>query len=236
VTDAPPAWKNPLAWLPHSIAESALSTAPSAFPDDADLAAAWAHLQERLSEAQRLVVSTPVNKNPIDYAAGTRHLMVLLAVGIDAAVPPMTFSTNELEDGARAATGLDDFGSSYYREGLDRTVDALNTEAELNDLGQVIQHATISNALIQRLKIIDAYKARPEIADEVIDGPIVILGLPRTGTTALGQLISGRSAIQIPADLGVSGAHTAARDRHTGHRSAHRAGRRGHRDDRADVS
>jgi len=102
----------------------------------------------------------------------------------------MTFSTNELEDGARAATGLDDFGSSYYREGLDRTVDALNTQADLNDLGQVIQHATISNALIQRLKIIDAYKAHPEIADEVIDGPIVILGLPRTGTTALGQLIS----------------------------------------------
>jgi hypothetical protein len=102
----------------------------------------------------------------------------------------MTFSTGELEDGACAATGLDDFGSPYYREGLDRTVNALNTEAELNDLGQVIQHATISNALIQRLKIIDAYKAHPEIADEVIDGPIVILGLPRTGTTALGQLIS----------------------------------------------
>ena len=102
----------------------------------------------------------------------------------------MTFSADELEDGAHAATGLDDFGSSYYREGLDRTVHALNTEAELNDLGRVMQHATISNALIQRLKIIDAYKAHPEIADEVVKGPIVILGLPRTGTTALGQLIS----------------------------------------------
>jgi hypothetical protein len=102
----------------------------------------------------------------------------------------MTLSADELEDGARAATGLSDFGSSYYREGLDRTVDALNTEADLNDLGRVMQHATTSNALIQRLKIIDAYKAHPEIADEVVDGPIVILGLPRTGTTALGQLIS----------------------------------------------
>jgi len=102
----------------------------------------------------------------------------------------MTFSADELEDGARAAIGLDDFGSSYYREGLDRTVEALNTEADLNDLGRVMQHATISNALIQRLKIIDTYKAHPEIVDEVIDGPIVILGLPRTGTTALGQLIS----------------------------------------------
>ncbi|MGA7050387.1 MAG: hypothetical protein WBZ37_03800, partial [Mycobacterium sp.] len=87
MTDKPPqAWKNPLAWLPHSIAEAALSADPSAVQDDADLPAAWAHLQERLSEAERLVVSTPVNKNPLDYAAGMRHLMVLLAVGIDMAL------------------------------------------------------------------------------------------------------------------------------------------------------
>ena len=102
----------------------------------------------------------------------------------------MTFRADELEEGARAATGLADFGSPYYREGLERTVHALNTEAQLNDLGRVMQHATISNALIQRLKIVDTYKAHPEIANEVIDGPVVILGLPRTGTTALGQLIS----------------------------------------------
>ena len=102
----------------------------------------------------------------------------------------MTFSADELEAGARAATGLDDFGSSYYREGLERTVAALNDEADLNDLGRVIQHATTSNALIQRLKIVDTYKQHPEIADEVVDGPVVILGLPRTGTTALGQLIA----------------------------------------------
>ena len=102
----------------------------------------------------------------------------------------MSFSADELEDGARAATGLDDFGSPYYREGLERTVDALNNEADLNEMGNVIQHATISNALIQRLKIIDTYKQHPEIADEVVDGPVVILGLPRTGTTALGQLVA----------------------------------------------
>ena len=52
----------------------------------ADLPAAWAHLQERLTAAEQLVVSTPVNKNRVDYAAGMRHLMVLLAVGIDMAL------------------------------------------------------------------------------------------------------------------------------------------------------
>jgi hypothetical protein len=102
----------------------------------------------------------------------------------------MTFSADELEDGARVATGLDDFGSPYYREGLERTVDALNTEADLNEMGGVIQHATISNALIQRLKIVDTYKQHPEIDDEVVDGPVFVIGLPRTGTTALSQLVA----------------------------------------------
>jgi hypothetical protein len=102
----------------------------------------------------------------------------------------MTFSADELEEGARAATGLDDIGTSYYREGLERTVEALNTEAGLNDLGNVIQHATISNALIQRLRIEDAYEQHPEIDDQEIGGPVFVIGLPRTGTTALSQLVA----------------------------------------------
>jgi len=102
----------------------------------------------------------------------------------------VTFSADELEDGARAATGLDDFGSPYYREGLERTVEALNTEADLNDIGQAIQHATISNALIQRLKVEDTYALHPEIDEEVVGGPVFVIGLPRTGTTALSQLVA----------------------------------------------
>ncbi len=101
-----------------------------------------------------------------------------------------TLSADELEDGARAATGLHDFGSPYYREGLERTVEALNTDADLNDIGRVIQHATISNALIQRLKIEDTYAQHPEIDDEVVGGPVFVIGLPRTGTTALSQLVA----------------------------------------------
>ena len=102
----------------------------------------------------------------------------------------MTFDADELEHGACAATGLEDFGSSYYREGLERIVEALNTEADLNDMGRVIQHATISNALIQRLKIEDTYTQHPEIEDEAIGGPVFVIGLPRTGTTALSQLVA----------------------------------------------
>lgn len=80
---APPAWKNPLAWLPFSIAEAALLGDTGQEPE---LAAGWAHLQERLKAAEQLVSSSPVNRNRMDYAAGMRHLMVLLAVGIDVAL------------------------------------------------------------------------------------------------------------------------------------------------------
>ena len=77
------AWKNPMAWLPHSIAEAALASADGEVPELSD---AWAHLQERLSAAEQLVRSTPVNKNRLDYGSGMRHLMVLLAVGTDMAL------------------------------------------------------------------------------------------------------------------------------------------------------
>ena len=148
----------------------------------------------------------------------------------------MSFSADDLEDGARAATGLDDFGSAYYREGLERTVAALNTEADLNDLGRVMQHATISNALIQRLKIIETYKQHPEIGDEVVDGPIVVLGLPRTGTTALGQLVSADPQLRSLRTW-ESQAPTPPPEAATQHNDPRIAQcRRGHRDDRPDVS
>jgi len=102
----------------------------------------------------------------------------------------VTFDANELENEACAATGLSDFGSPYYREGLERIVEALNTEADLNDMGRIIQHATISNALIQRLKIEDTYRRHPEIDQQVVGGPVFVIGLPRTGTTALSQLVA----------------------------------------------
>ena len=74
-----------------------------------------------------------------------------------------------------------DFGSPYYREGLERPVAALNTEADLNDMGRVIQHATISNALIQRLKIEETYRRHPEIDDEVIVARSSSSGCPAPG-------------------------------------------------------
>jgi hypothetical protein len=71
--------KKPLAWLPFSIAEAALSGNLG----NVDPAQAWSYLLDRLREAARVVESDPASQNRVDLAAGMRHLLVLLAAGID---------------------------------------------------------------------------------------------------------------------------------------------------------
>jgi hypothetical protein len=73
-----------MAWLPFSITEAAMSGRSG--DGDVEMSAAWAHLLDRLKAAEQLVVSAPVNRNRTDYASGMRHLMVLLAVGVDEAL------------------------------------------------------------------------------------------------------------------------------------------------------
>ncbi|MFI5508687.1 DUF1214 domain-containing protein [Mycobacterium sp. NPDC051804] len=74
---------NPMAWLPFSIAEAALSGQGGGA---GELPQAWAHLLDRLKAAAELVASSDVNRNHVDYASGMRHLMVLLGVGVDEAL------------------------------------------------------------------------------------------------------------------------------------------------------
>jgi hypothetical protein len=95
----------------------------------------------------------------------------------------------ELLDAARAETGLDDFGDDSFREGLEVLVRSLRDDAALNEIGEMaIPHAIIGY-LGQRLQVEDWYRRHPEIDDEPIDAPLIGLGLPRTGSTALSCLL-----------------------------------------------
>lgn len=73
-----------LAWLPFSITEASL--APVGPDDHVDVAQAWAYLIERLTAASERVKSSPLVRNRLDLASGMRHLLVLLATGIDEAL------------------------------------------------------------------------------------------------------------------------------------------------------
>jgi Sulfotransferase family len=95
----------------------------------------------------------------------------------------------ELLDAARAQTELDDFGDDCFREGLEILVRALREEARLNAVGEMALRHRIIAYLSQRLQIEDWYRRHPEIDDEPILAPLIGLGLPRTGSTALSCLL-----------------------------------------------
>jgi hypothetical protein len=93
-------------------------------------------------------------------------------------------------DAARAETGLDDFGEDSFRDGLERLCHSLNTEAKLNAVGEMALPQLLGKLLANRLKIEDWYRRHPEIDDEQITAPLIGLGLPRTGSTALAALLA----------------------------------------------
>jgi hypothetical protein len=108
----------------------------------------------------------------------------------------MSLSADELIAAALAETGLSDFGGDSFRAGLDRLTDALSTEAELSPLGHEIMGMRLQGHLASRLQIQETVTAHPEIAREPIEKPIFIIGLPRTGTTALSNLLHADPAIR----------------------------------------
>jgi Sulfotransferase family len=91
---------------------------------------------------------------------------------------------------ARRETGLDDFGDDSFREGLEILVRSLQHEAKLNDIGQMAMRGRVVSLLAQRLQIEDWWRRHPEIGDEPIAAPLIGLGLPRTGSTALSFLLA----------------------------------------------
>ena len=116
---------------------------------------------------------------------------------------------------ARRETGLHDFDAPPIDEALERLTRALRTEARLNAAGVYLWHARLLNTLVTRLRANAWFHRHPEILDEQLPPPVVILGLARTGTTLLHRLLASDPRIYsaawwecrfpVPADDDVSG-------------------------------
>jgi Sulfotransferase family len=93
---------------------------------------------------------------------------------------------------ARAAdeTGLHDFGDDDYRERLNVYLAALQDISGIQPFGIVNHHSQILQWLKNRLLLTDLFTRHPEIHDVDLRPPIVIAGLPRTGTTHLHNLLA----------------------------------------------
>jgi hypothetical protein len=110
------------------------------------------------------------------------------AMDIRAIVP---LDEQSLLDWARANTGLDDFGDeAVWREPLRVLLKALDEEAELTLIGRLMTRADLLIYLEGRLRVEEAYRLHPEIADQAIVAPLFITGQGRTGTSELLNLLA----------------------------------------------
>lgn len=99
-------------------------------------------------------------------------------------------SYDDIAAAAMRTTGMSDFGGDGHEEGLRVLVEDLNSpEAALTPRGNYFQRSEVKSALVGRLLTQAQFTARPEHADVPVERPIFVLGLPRTGTTALHRLL-----------------------------------------------
>jgi Sulfotransferase family len=97
---------------------------------------------------------------------------------------------------ATERTGLDDWGDPAFRERLEVLCTALRDEAGLSDTGTAVVFEQLVGNLMNRLRLQALTTAHPEIDDVAIERPIIICGLPRTGTTHLHNLLAADPALR----------------------------------------
>jgi hypothetical protein len=91
---------------------------------------------------------------------------------------------------ASERTGLNHWGDPGFRERLQVLCEALRTEAGLSATGVAIVFEQLVGNLVNRLRLEDLIDGHPEIESVVIERPIIICGLPRSGTTHMHNLIA----------------------------------------------
>ncbi len=137
----------------------------------------------------------PVIIDDLAHPRFTDDISAILAMMAEAGTK-LSLDADELMEAAIVQTGIEDFGSLEFVARLDVLCQALRTEARLNGAGVMAQHMLLTGLLRNRLLIEDTVRKHPEILDIEIEAPIVICGLPRTGTTHLHNLMSSDPALR----------------------------------------
>src|SRR5262245_22402696 len=97
---------------------------------------------------------------------------------------------------AKTDTGLSDFGGDDLLDAFRVLVPALNAEADLTPEGGAARRANLVRALSNRLRLQNAINEHPRILEEPLIGPVMIVGLPRSGTTKLHRAIAADPGMQ----------------------------------------
>src|SRR3954471_15301544 len=108
----------------------------------------------------------------------------------------ITFDEAAMLATARDRAQADDFGDPDFRVRLRAMLDAVEADTGLGPLGRLAIHQRTLRLLTSRLLLEDLLKRRPEIREIDLPAPIVVIGLPRSGTTHLVNLMAADNRLR----------------------------------------
>jgi hypothetical protein len=97
---------------------------------------------------------------------------------------------NVLVSAAIRRTGLDDFGDPTLLDRLAAQVTAVDADVGLSGLGRFLVRRRLVGLLAARLRFEDFVRRHPESIDRELEPPVIVVGLPRSGTTHLVNLLA----------------------------------------------
>jgi hypothetical protein len=100
---------------------------------------------------------------------------------------------------AQRRTGLRDFGSPSLEPAFSTLLESLETEAELHPLGRLLMRVHLRDLLETRLRLRAAWCRNAESQENsLIERPMFIVGMPRSGSTFLHELLAEDAANRAP--------------------------------------
>jgi hypothetical protein len=96
-------------------------------------------------------------------------------------------------EAAIVRTGLDDFGPADFLQRLAVQLGEMDSDPERTALGRLLMFGDSTRAAANRLLIHDLLRRHPQILDVRIEAPVIVIGLPRSGTTHLVNLLAADS-------------------------------------------
>lgn len=115
----------------------------------------------------------------------------------------VSLDPQELIDTAIASTGgLDDFGSADsadWRKWFELLVHSLRTESSLHVAGRLLVRHDLLRCLRNRLLLTDLWKRQPEVLETELLPPAFVVGMARSGTSILSELLALDPTARTPA-------------------------------------
>lgn len=106
---------------------------------------------------------------------------------------PTELKVDAVCEAAVARTGLDDFGPDDFRERLGVQLAEMDADEERTGIGRMLMFGDCVRHAANRLLIRDLLQRHPEILEVPIVAPVIVVGLPRSGTTHLVNMLAADS-------------------------------------------